>query len=100
MKSLADIVHDSREVMPGEESSLATVARSNMMVTGLSILGGVLGKSKASQFASETADLVTSRNFLDELEANIGKPQTRESEEEFVARAKLTMLALLTSKLS
>lgn len=100
MKSLADIVHDSRKDIASEESSLATITRSNMMVTSMSILGEILGTSKASQFANEAADLITSRNFLDELEANIGKPKTGESEEEFVARAKSTMLTLLSSKLS
>ncbi|QTN45564.1 hypothetical protein H7683_21735 [Ectopseudomonas mendocina] len=100
MKSLAEIVHDSREVKQGDKISLAASTRSELVTAGVSILGGSLGTSKASQFANQTADLVISKGFLDELEGNIGVPQAGESEAEFVSRAKLAMFNLLKSKLS
>lgn len=43
---------------------------------------------------------VVERDFLDELEGKIGLPKKSETEDEFVARAKRSMLQLLKNKLN
>lgn len=58
-----------------------------------------LGKTKASEFAEEVVALVSSEEFVAQLSDDIGEPTELETEEQFIARAKKTMKALLKSKL-
>ncbi|MGY3014656.1 hypothetical protein ACVWZ5_000161 [Pseudomonas sp. TE6283] len=94
MKSLADIMRSN-----SEEGTLAVATRAEMGLATVAALGGVLGKSKATQFADDAATIITSDDFLNELESQLGLPQKGESEDEFVARAKASMFEMLKSKL-
>ncbi|MGC5699137.1 hypothetical protein J4P02_02920 [Pseudomonas sp. NFXW11] len=58
-----------------------------------------LGKTKAGEFAGEVVELVSNKEFLSQLSNDIGEPAEAETEEQFIARAKKTMKALLKSKL-
>lgn len=59
-----------------------------------------LGDTKASEFAGEVVALVSDKEFLTQLSDDIGQPTEQESEDQFIARAKNTMKALLKSKLN
>lgn len=58
-----------------------------------------LGKSKASEFASEVRALVSNEEFVAQLSEDIGEPKEFETEDEFVNRAKQMMKNLLKAKL-
>ncbi|AHC82530.1 hypothetical protein X970_11110 [Pseudomonas monteilii SB3101] len=94
MKSLAEIMRAN-----SESESLAVATKKGMGIASVAVLGSVLGKSKATQFADDAADLITSDDFLNELESELGLPQKGESEDEFVARAKASMFEMLKAKL-
>lgn len=49
--------------------------------------------------SDDAANLVTSDDFLNELESELGLPQKGETEDEFVARAKASMFEMLKAKL-
>lgn len=59
-----------------------------------------LGNAKASEFAGEVVALVSDKEFLTQLSDDIGEPTEQETEDQFIARAKNTMRALLKSKLN
>lgn len=59
-----------------------------------------LGDTKAGEFAGEVVALVSDKEFLTQLSDDIGQPTEQESEDQFIARAKNTMRALLKSKLN
>jgi len=52
-----------------------------------------------SEFAEQAAKLITEDKFLDDLQNRIGTPQSGETEEIFVSRAKERMRALLRERL-
>jgi len=58
-----------------------------------------LGDTKASEFAVEVVALVSDKEFLAQLSDDIGDPTEQETEDQFIARSKNTMRALLKSKL-
>ncbi|MCO8166823.1 hypothetical protein NJC40_03400 [Pseudomonas sp. 21LCFQ02] len=94
MKKLIDLLHE------GEPSkSIASTTRVQMGVATAAVLGATLGATKSQKFSNSAATLVTSDDFMNELESEIGLPNTDESEDEFVARAKASMLTMLKSKL-
>lgn len=94
MKSLVEIMNSSKE-----STSLATTTKVRMGLATANVLGSVLGATKAKQFSDDAASLVTSDDFLNELESELGLPQKGETEDEFVARAKASMFEMLKSKL-
>ena len=94
MKSLVEIMRANS----GSES-LAVTTKTEMGLATVAALGSVLGKSKATQFAKDASELVTSDDFLNELESELGLPLKDESEDEFVARAKARMFGILKAKL-
>lgn len=94
MKSLVEILRQN-----SESGSLASTTKTEMGLATVAALGSVLGKSKATQFADDASDLITSDDFLNELESELGLPQKGESEDEFVARAKASMFEMLKAKL-
>jgi len=98
MKSLVDIMHEVTAVSKSSES-LGVTTRAGVKLAAVAILGSSLGATKAAQFADGAASLITNKEFLGELESEIGLPQKSETEEEFVARAKNTMFEMLKSKL-
>jgi hypothetical protein len=100
MKSLADLMLESDNQGLKKIESLAATTRLNMKLAAVASLGSSLGNDKATQFADGTANLVTDREFLGELESEIGMPGPNETEDEFVARAKSAMFEMLKSKLS
>lgn len=99
MKSLSDIVHGSTDSEKPVSESLAISTRAGVKLATGAVLGASLGASKASKFAEGAADLVTDKEFLGELEGEIGLPKPEETEDEFVARAKEAMFKILQSKL-
>ncbi len=64
--------------------------------TSLSHLPG----DKVGAFSDQVAELATSDEVMDELSDALGTPKSGETEDEFVARAKATMTAILNRKLS
>lgn len=99
MKSLSDIVHGSTDSSNPASESLAVSTRAGVRLATAAVLGSSLGASKSSQFAEEAANLVTNKEFLGELEGEIGLPKSGETEDEFVARAKEAMFKMLQGKL-
>ena len=76
-------------------SSVGKVVASNVLVsTGLKF-----GKSEQGEFAKGVAEVVMSKEFTQELSQAIGQPDATETEDDFVARAKAKMAALLNRKL-
>ena len=55
--------------------------------------------SEAREFSEKVTNLIESHEFIEPLSKEIGAPRAEENEEEFVARAKSTMRALLRKKL-
>ncbi|NWB99600.1 hypothetical protein HX882_27325 [Pseudomonas gingeri] len=100
MKSLVDIVHGQNTAEPKSPETLAITTRAQVKLASFAILGASLGATKASQFADGAANLITDKEFLGELESEIGVPEQDETEDEFVARAKKAMFELLKSKLT
>lgn len=94
VKSLVEIMNANKEL-----SSLATTTKVGIGLATASILGSALGVTKAKQFSDDAANLVTSGDFLNELESELGLPQKGETEDEFVARAKASMFEMLKAKL-
>jgi len=94
MKSLIEIMNEKKET-----ASLAATTKAGIGLATISILGSALGATKAKQFSDDAASLVTSDVFLNELESELGLPQRGETEDEFVARAKASMLEMLKVKL-
>jgi len=94
MKSLVEIMNANKE-----SSSLAATTKAGIGLATTSILGSALGATKAKQFSDDAASLVTSDDFLNELESELGLPQKGETEDEFVARAKASMFEMLKAKL-
>lgn len=85
-------------VTKASETVLANTLKSVEAAVGLAAIES-LGKTKASEFAGEVAALVSSKEFISQLSDDIGEPAEFETEDQFVARAKKTMKALLKSKL-
>lgn len=99
MKSLSDIVNGTGDSAKPASETLAVSTRAGIKLATLSVLGATLGASKADEFADGAANLVTDKEFLAELEGEIGLPKSGETEDEFVARAKESMFKMLQSKL-
>lgn len=99
MKSLADIVHGKADATQPVSESMAVSTQAGIKASAVAILGTALGASKATEFAEGAAKLVTDREFLGELEGEIGLPKSGETEDEFVARAKKAMFSMLQTKL-
>lgn len=76
-------------------SSVGTVVAGHELVsTGLKF-----SESEQGEFAQGVAEVVMSKEFTQELSQAIGQPDATETEDDFVARAKAKMAALLSSKL-
>ena len=99
MKSLVDVVYAKTDAGQPASESLAVSTQAGIKVAAVAILGATLGVSKASTFAEEAANLVTDKEFLGELESEIGLPKSGETEDEFVVRAKEAMFKMLQGKL-
>ncbi|MGJ3439979.1 hypothetical protein AAZU54_08275 [Pseudomonas sp. Je.1.5.c] len=99
MKSLADIVHGKADSTEPASESLAVRTQAGVRDSAVAILGTAFGASKATEFAEGAAKLVTDREFLGELEGEIGLPKSGETEDEFVSRAKKAMFNMLQAKL-
>jgi len=100
MAKLKDIVKGSQDSnSPGENAgtSIANTITTMMSLKSVAFLG--IARDKQAEFAAQAASLVTDDEFLDELQDKIGKPLANESEDEFVANAKIKMRELLKSKL-
>lgn len=93
MKSLVEIMNAKTD-----SGTYAVSTRAGMGLATTTILGHVLGATKATQFADDAASLITSNEFLGELEKELGLPQNGETENEFVARAKASMFEMLKTK--
>jgi hypothetical protein len=100
VKSLVDIVYGQNSAEPKGAETLAITTRAQVKLASLAILGASLGATKASQFAEGAANLITDKEFLGELQSEIGLPEKAETEDEFVARAKEAMFEMLKSKLT
>lgn len=99
-KSLFEIMHSTNIAESSGSKSLAVATQRDFKRASIAILGATLGDAKASDLADSTAKLVSDKDFLDELEGKIGLPKKSETEDEFVARAKRSMLQLLKNKLN
>lgn len=99
-KSLFEIMHTPDTVGSGDSKSLAVATKRDFKKASIAMLGPVLGDKKASDLADSAAKLVADKDFLDELESEIGMPKKSETEDEFVVRAKRAMLKLLDKKLN
>ena len=99
MKSLVDVVYAKTDAGQPASESLAGSTQAGITVAAVAIRGATLGVSKASTFAEEAANLVTDKQFLGELESEIGLPKSGETEDEFVVRAKEAMFKMLQGKL-
>ena len=71
----------------------------------MALLTSVPGQDKISSkeaetFSNELAEMVHSETFLDELSANLPDPKLAASKEEYVAKAKAEIKALLKKKLA
>lgn len=69
------------------------------------LLSALSGEDKvttkeAQQFSNELSEIVHSENFIDELSASLPDPKLAGSKEEYVAKAKAEMKALLVKKLA
>ena len=94
MKSLVELMHSQKAA-----GTLAAITKAEMGLATFAVLGGALGATKAQKFSDGAASLVTSDEFLNELESELGLPEQGETEDEFVTRAKASMLGMLKAKL-
>ncbi len=99
MKSLAYIVHGKADSPQPASESIAVRTQAGVKASAVAILGTALGENKAAEFAEGAAKLVTDKEFLGELEDEIGLPKSGETEDEFVARAKKAMFNMLQARL-
>ncbi|SHM48085.1 hypothetical protein SAMN05216593_101120 [Pseudomonas asturiensis] len=94
MKSLVELMHSKKAA-----GTLAATTKAEISLTTFAVLGAALGATKAQKFSDGAASLVTSDDFLNELESELGLPGQGETEDEFVARAKASMFDMLKAKL-
>lgn len=102
MNSLKEFL--KKEGEPESQGSPFPVAQ--RMELAKSMSGGIslaatlhMPGDKVGEFSNQVSELATSTEVMDELSDTLGTPKAGETEDEFVARAKLTLTGILNRKL-
>jgi hypothetical protein len=84
-------------VQQSEKALSASIVGS---LSSVSVVSGIdFTTAKKEEFSYNVSKLAHSEEFIQDLSNSIGKPQSDESEDAFVLRAKEAMTALLKEKL-
>lgn len=67
--------------------------------TSLAALNPEMGIRRARRASDALAEVIASDEFLDEMDARIGRPKFSETREMYVARAKMALKEMLRQKL-
>jgi hypothetical protein len=96
--TLKDYIHgnDTGRAVP-ISSSLSTVNTAIQVsaATENIVALAAIPSDKRENFGQIAADIVTSEEFIDELSKKVGEPRERETEDQFVARAKGELVKIL-----
>lgn len=98
MKSLKEFLNVPADASVSKETALKNV--STGIVNAMLVSGGITSESKAEKFGREVTKLAGSEEIMTELSNKVGAPLLNESEDEFVARAKLSFRKILMARLS
>lgn len=99
--SLSAFLQLAQNSQVSKSSALEVQSRVGTLIAGPAVSGGLsISAGEGAKFANGVAEIVTSKEFTQELSEAVGKPHISETEDEFVARAKDQMRALLRRKLS
>ncbi|WP_318364189.1 hypothetical protein [Enterobacter sp.] len=105
MVKLKDIVANANTSNTGLAFLSSSISKSSVIATriaaGITISGAFSNRESKDivKFSEQAERIVTQDSFIDELDSKIGASRENESEDEFIARAKKEMRALLKAKL-
>lgn len=98
MKNLKEFLNAPVDISSSKEIALKNV--STGIVNAMLVSGAINSESKAKKFGREVTTLAGSDEIMTELSNKVGAPLLNESEDEFVARAKLSFKKILMARLS
>lgn len=105
MVKLKDVIANAKASSTGLAVLSSSVSKTSAIATkiasGIMISGAFSNKETKDivKFSEQAEKMVTQDSFIDELDSKIGALRQNESEDEFIARAKKEMRALLKAKL-
>jgi len=105
MVKLKDVVANANASSTGLAFLSSSISKTSAIATkiaaGIALSGAFSNKESKDivKFSEQAEKIVTQDSFIDELDTKIGASRENESEDEFIARAKKEMRALLKAKL-